>query len=94
MFASVVAKQQPVEGAPHPTRVENTLEKNEIVIWPQYFPENLWASTISDGSNVVHGLRRCENMASGFHIIMYSIPVDARRYLLFPYGFHLVELDL
>ena len=49
MFASDDAKQQPVEGAPHPSRVRNTLEKNEIVIRPQV----LWASTISDGSDVV-----------------------------------------
>ena len=76
MFASGDAKQQPVEGAPHPTRVRNTLEKNEVVISPQTLPRDLWASTISDGSKDVPVLGRYENRALGF-ILMYSIPVDA-----------------
>ncbi len=63
------------------------------VIRPQQLPRDLWASTISDGSKDVPVLGRYENRALGF-ILMYSIPVDALPFYYFPYGFHLVELDL
>ena len=76
-----MAKQQPVGGAPHPTRVRSALGRNEIVIGPQVLPELLWAGTISDGANSVP-------------FMLVRAPASARRVMHFPSLPFLVELDL